>query len=127
MSLIHEARPQDLRAMLMHMQKIVEQHSELLDRLAGFLTENRPMLREVIEAVCEFYHIGHVDLIGHSRIALFSHARLIAYYLGRKLTRLSMTAIAKRMNRDPTTVQYGFHEICRRGRPGEKFPRDIHR
>jgi chromosomal replication initiation ATPase DnaA len=122
---LYEARPQDLRAMMLHMQKIIDQHSELLERLTGFLTENRPMLSEVVEAVCEFYEISQPDLIAHSRLMVHSHARLIAYYLGHKLTRLKMPAIARRLHRDPSTVQHGFHEICKRVRRDDILRDDI--
>jgi len=126
MSLGDDARPEEMRAMIMSMQATLDRHDELLERLTGFLSENRPMLQEIIEAVCEFYDISAGDLIAHSNFKIYAHPRLVVYYLGRKLTRLSLSNIAYRLGeRDHSTIHAGFRRTCQRVHNDEILRDDI--
>jgi chromosomal replication initiator protein len=108
-------QPSDLRDIVMMMLRTVEQHGELLDKLAEYFTENRPTLEEIKQAVAEFYDVPIVALNAHTRYIRHVHPRLIVYYLARRLTRLSLNSIALRMGeRDHTTVHSGYHKLANR-------------
>jgi len=126
MSLTDGARPHDLWAMLRTMQQTIDQHGEVLEKLTGFMSENRPTLQEIISAVCEFYDINPVDLMSHSHRIVHAHPRLVVYYLGRKLTRLTFGNMAIRMGeRDHSTIYTGFMRIAARLRKDEILRDDI--
>lgn len=138
MSLIDDACPEQtrleqinaklslLQAVLERHERIIDQQGEVLERLTGFMSENRPTLKEIIEAVCEFYQITPLEIISECRLHCFSHPRLIVYYLGRKLTRISLQGIANRLGkRDHTTIRAGFHRISAMIRRNEVLRDDI--
>jgi chromosomal replication initiation ATPase DnaA len=107
-------------------ERIIDQQGEVLDRLTSFMSENRPTLREIIEAVSDFYHITPAEIHGERHIHHFAHPRLIVYYLARKLTRLSLTNIGDRIGaRDHTTIRSGFLRICAMARKNEVIRDDI--
>lgn len=116
----------DLRAMVLSMRRTLQQHDELLDKVAEFFTANRPTLEEIIVCVAEFYDVPKRDIVNHARLQEFAHARLVIYYLARKLTRLSLPNIAKRLdNRDHGTIYSGFQRIAQRVRKDELLRDDL--
>jgi chromosomal replication initiation ATPase DnaA len=133
MSLNDDPCAGQLWAKIYALQKVIERHDRLidqqgqvLDRLTGFMSENRPTLREIIEAVSDFYHVTPAEIHGERHIHNFAHPRLIVYYLARKLTRLSLTNIGDRIGmRDHTTVRTGFLRICALARKNEVIRDDI--
>lgn len=115
-----------LQAMIHRHERLIDQQGEVLERLTNFMSENHPTLREIVEAVCDFYHVTPKEVEGERRIHDFMHPRLIVYYLARKLTRLSLTNIAQRIGwRDHTTVRSGFMKISRLVRKDEVLRDDI--
>jgi chromosomal replication initiator protein len=125
MSLMDDARP-DVRAMLVAMQQKLDQHDELLEKLIGVLSVNQPALREIIDAVAEFYDIEPAQLRSGSRLHTIAIPRMIIYYLARRLTRLSLTGIAQRLGRrDHTTVMSGIERITRKLHKNELLRDDI--
>jgi chromosomal replication initiation ATPase DnaA len=123
---LNDSQPADLRATVQAMQEIIEQHGELLDKLAEFFGENRPTLAEIISEVGDFYAVSRLELVGTSHQYRFSHPRLIVYYLARKLTRLSLHNIADRLGmRDHSTVAQGFQSVVQRLRKDEILRDDL--
>lgn len=115
-----------LKKMIERHERLIDQHGEVLERLSGFMSENQPTLREIVEAVSDFYHIPSSELYGGRHLQDIAHPRLIIYYLARKLTRLSLTNIAGRMGRrDHTTVRSGFLKICALTRKNEVIRDDL--
>jgi chromosomal replication initiation ATPase DnaA len=123
---LNDSQPADLRAMVQAMQLTIEQHGELLEKLAEFFAENRPTLGEIVAEVCAFYDIPRADLNGHSHFQEYSQPRLIVYYLARKLTRLSLHSIAERIgDRDHSTIYQGFQSVTQRLRRDEILRDDV--
>jgi chromosomal replication initiation ATPase DnaA len=129
----HPDEMHDMRAKLKVLQAIVERHDRLIDqqgevleKLTNFLSEKQPTLREIIDEVCEFYSVTRFEVEGRRHARPFSHPRLVVYYLGRKLTRLSLPNIAARIGgRDPTTVRTGFFKISFMVRTNETVRDDL--
>jgi chromosomal replication initiation ATPase DnaA len=114
----------DLRTLVTEMRELLQQHDELLDKIAEFFIVNRPTLAEIMSCVAEFYGIAEPDLVKRSRYT--DHARLVIYYLARKLTRLSLANIAARLDdRDHSTVYDGFQRIAWRLRKDEILRDDL--
>ena len=133
MSLMDDACANEMWAQIYALQQVIARHErlidqqgEVLDRLSGFMSENRPTLREIIDTVCEFYHITPAEILSPRHLHNLSHPRLMVYYLGRKLTRLSLQNIADRLNRrDHTTVKYGFMRVAALARKNEVVRDDL--
>jgi chromosomal replication initiation ATPase DnaA len=123
----------EMRAKLMVLQAMVERHDRLIDqqgevleRLTNFMSEHHPTLREIMDAVAEYYSVTRDEIESHKHIQYFSHPRLVVYYLARKLTRLSLTNIADRIGgRDHTTIRTGFFKISHQIRHNEVLRDDI--
>jgi chromosomal replication initiation ATPase DnaA len=116
----------DLQTLVVRMMLKLQQHDELLDKMAEFFTANRPTLEEIMTCVAEFYDIPRLAIVGHSHIHKFAHPRLVTYYLARKLTRLSLPNIAARLDhRDHGTVYSGFQRIAQRVRKDEILRDDL--
>jgi chromosomal replication initiation ATPase DnaA len=126
MSLTGDARPAELWAMIDRMQETINQHGELLDRMAEFLVENRPTLAEIMTEVSNFYIVPHDDLCGPSQSHRYAQPRKIVYYLARKLTRLSLHNIAQRIGeRDHSTIYQGFQSVTQKLRHDEILRDDL--
>jgi chromosomal replication initiation ATPase DnaA len=122
---LSDERPADLWAAVKSMQETLDQHSDLLGKLAEYFSENRPTLEEIIHCVCEFYEVQPRDVRGHGRVQEYSRPRLITYYLARKLTRLSLHNIADRLgDRDHATIYTGYQRTMQRLRNGDEILRD---
>ena len=125
MSVSDEPRA-DLSATVQAMQRMLQQHDELLEKIAEFFTANRPTLDEIVSCVAEFYDIPRRDIIGHTNLVDYAHPRLMVYYLARKLTRLSLHNIAKRLDhRDHSTIYRGFQRTAQRVRKDELLRDDL--
>ena len=125
MSLTDDARL-SLEAQLHAMQEAIDQHGELLEKLTGFMSENRPMFREIMGAVCEYYDVTPADILSEARWLRVAYPRLIVYYLARRLTRLSLHAIADRVGqRDHATIYSGIKRVSYRLRKDEILRDDI--
>jgi chromosomal replication initiation ATPase DnaA len=115
MSLNDDARPDELRATIAAMQEKLDEHEQLLERLTGILSAHQPMLREIIEAVADFYRIEAVEIRSPSRAHTVTIPRMIVYYLARRLTRMSLQDIANRLGRrDHGTIINGVERITRK-------------
>jgi len=73
--------------------------------LKDILPQNRPVDLELIQReVARFYKIAVEDLRQDRRTKHLAHARSVAMYLCRKLTKSSFPEIASRFNKDHSTV-----------------------
>ena len=73
--------------------------------LKDILPQNRPVDLELIQReVARFYKIAVEDLRQDRRTKHLAHARSVAMYLCRKLTKSSFPEIAGRFNKDHSTV-----------------------
>lgn len=80
--------------------------------LAKQMAEVNPYYTEILDAVCEFYGVTRTDIVSARRTWDLTRPRMIAFYLGRKLTGLSLPQIGARTgNRDHTTVLHGANKI----------------
>lgn len=115
-----------LQAVVERHDRLIDQQGEVLEKLTNFMSENRPTLREIVEAVAEFYTVAPNDIHSQRRSQSFAHPRLIVYYLARKLTRLSLTSIGRRLGeRDHTTIRTGFLRTVQRLRRDEVLRDDL--
>ena len=90
---------------------ITEVSQLLKDHFSGG-PSRRIQVSDIQNAVEEFFHISHADLIGSKRSANISHARQVAVYLCRTMIDIPYTSIGKEFgNRDHTTIMYGFTQI----------------
>lgn len=75
---------------------------------------SRVRMGEIIEAVCEFYKLTHMELVSHRRTQNLTYARQVAMYLARELTPKSYPEIGRMLgNRDHSTVIHGAKKIAR--------------
>jgi chromosomal replication initiator protein len=75
--------------------------------------QEKPLgIEQVQKAVCEFYNVRHVDLVGVRKHKDIAQPRQVAMYLARKLTGASLPDIARRFgNRDHTTVLHAVRKL----------------
>jgi chromosomal replication initiation ATPase DnaA len=89
----------------------------LRTELAGFrdsaiARERPPKLAEIIESVCDYYNVTVVQITGAQRARHITIARMVTYFLARKLTGMSLAQIGKFLgDRDHTTVWHGAQRI----------------
>ena len=84
----------------------------VLERLLAYLKANQPKLEEIRGAICEFYGIEPVELIGHSREAEVVLARQMFCFFARKYTRFPLLQIGQKVGlRDHTTVLHALRKI----------------
>jgi len=120
------AKIHQLQKVIERHDRLIDQQGEVLDRLTSFMSENHPTLREIIEAVADFYLITPANIHGERRVHHFAHPRMIVYYLARKLTRLSLPNIAERLgDRNHTTIRSGFMRIAALARKNDVVRDDI--
>lgn len=116
----------ELERRLVVMQEALDQHGELLEKLTGFMSENRPTFREIMASVCEYYDVTTADILSHSHYLRVAYPRMIVYYLARRLTRLSLSGIAQRVGqRDHGTIYSGIKRISYRLHSDEILRDDI--
>src|SRR5262249_53264567 len=79
--------------------------------LKDILPQNRPVdLDQIQREVARFYKITVEELRQDRRTKHLAHARSVAMYLCRKLTKSSFPEIASRFNKDPST---GISAVCK--------------
>ncbi len=68
-------------------------------------------IRSIVAAVCDYFGVPVARLISGQRAADVARPRQIAFYLARELTHQSLMMIARKMQRDHTTVLHGARKI----------------
>jgi chromosomal replication initiator protein len=97
---------------LAHYAYELEQHSDLLDFLHRYLTEERPTLHEINSAVCDFYGLTPQNLAERTRRCYIVGPRQIACYLARTLTLRSLNEIARRVGlHDHSSVWHAVRHV----------------
>jgi len=66
----------------------------------------------LVKAVCEYFKIQPEQLLGKSRINEFVKPRHILFYMGYIYTGYSLPQIARKCDRDHTTVLYAYKKIA---------------
>jgi chromosomal replication initiator protein len=84
---------------------------EALDRLFRYLEFARPTTAEIRAAVCEFYALTPLELVGDYRQLHITWGRQVYCYLVHRYTRLSTMQIGRYVNRDHTTVMHAIHKV----------------
>lgn len=104
----------------------IEEVSQLLkDHFSGG-PSRRIQVSDIQNAVEEFFHISHADLIGSKRSANISHARQVAVYLCRTMIDIPFTSIGKEFgNRDHTTIMYGVTQIEEKCKESQELNEEI--
>lgn len=103
--------PPLLEHALIHMREACPDDSEVLDRLFGYLENNRPLLSEIRDAICEFYLINRADMIDYKRITEISLARQMFCYVAYRYTRCAMKTIGNHIGRHPSTVLHAIRNV----------------
>jgi len=104
-------RTGSLRDLAMRAQQL-ERHADLLDFLEHYLDDERPMIREIIDIVCEFYDVTPHALSSGRKFIHLVVPRQIAAYLSRELTLKSLNMIARKLGcKDHTTIWHAVNRI----------------
>jgi hypothetical protein len=115
-----------LERRLDELYEIVSRQGELLAQAAKGIVDTRPTFTEIMDVVCEFYGVSHVDLKSARRTAVFARPRQISCYLGRQLTGMSLPQIGRRLGgRDHTTILHNANKIASEGNVDEVLRDDI--
>jgi chromosomal replication initiator protein len=85
-----------------------------------------PTLEAIQEAVCAVHGVSREELLSARRSAKVAHARQLAMYLARELTPLSLSEIARRFDRDHTTVLHAMRAVDGRRARGSDTDLAIH-
>lgn len=92
----------------------------VLNRLLAYLRTQRPTMREIKDAVCDFYFIAETALMSHSRKIENVKARQVFCFLAYRYTRASLYAVGIAAGGlDHTTVRHSCLKIqaCIRNQP----------
>jgi len=65
----------------------------------------------IVDATAEHYGLNPDVIFSKSRVREIADARMVAMYLGNKLTELSLKAIGRKLNRTHTTVMHGISAV----------------
>lgn len=68
-------------------------------------------LTQIIRKTCDFYSLHRNHIGSRQRTATVVHVHQIIMFLGRQHTLLSSAMIGARLNRDHTTVLFGFNKV----------------
>lgn len=71
----------------------------------------QPAISSILAAVADFYDLDLIGLLSERRERCVARPRQVAMYLCRKLTRHSLTTIARKFHRDHTTLIHGVSQI----------------
>jgi len=66
---------------------------------------------QIIEAVSEYFKVSPAEIKGSSRMKEISHARQIAIYLTREITRQSFPNIGEAFGKKHSTIIYAYDKI----------------
>lgn len=101
-------------------QRILLRALDALALINGAIQEEPPSLDigpsidDVISGVCRQLHISPTDILSPCRTQRVAHARMICFFLCRKLTGRSFPEIGAAFKRDHSTVIHGVKSIERR-------------
>jgi chromosomal replication initiator protein len=80
---------------------------------------------EIVEEVARFYNLDPELLRGRGRSKKIARSRQIAMYLAREETQASLPQIGDVLDRDHTTILYGYEKISQQIEEDDKLRRDI--
>lgn len=101
----------ELKDRIGDLQAIVERQRKIIIRFGESDDLEIPKFSEILQVVCEHYNITKVNITSASRAPRYSLPRQVAYYLARRLTKLSLPEIGRRSFKDHTSVLYGANKI----------------
>lgn len=101
----------ELKDQISEMQAIIDRQRKVLIRFGEADDLEIPKFSEILQVVCEHYNITKVNITSASRAPRYSLPRQVAYYLTRRLTKLSLPEIGRRSYKDHTSVLYGANKI----------------
>jgi chromosomal replication initiator protein len=85
-----------------------------------------PTLAAIQDAVCAISGITREELLSAQRSPRVAHARQLAMYLARELTRHSLAEIARGFDRDHSTVLHAIKAVTGRLEPGSETATALH-
>ncbi len=65
----------------------------------------------IVDATAEYYNLNPDVIFSKSRVREIADARMVAMFLGNKLTELSLKSIGRKLNRTHTTVMHGIAAV----------------
>ena len=84
-----------------------------------------PSVPAIQDAVCAVIGLSRSELLSHSRTTTVTRARHLAMYLTRELTALSLADIARRFDRDHSTVLHAVRRIEGELRPDSSLHHEL--
>jgi chromosomal replication initiation ATPase DnaA len=98
-----EGEVQDLRTVVAGLRE---------ERDADLARGQPPKLSEIIESVCDYYNVTVIQITGAQRARHITIARMVTYFLARKLTGMSLSQVGKLLgDRDHTTIWHGAQRV----------------
>jgi chromosomal replication initiation ATPase DnaA len=75
---------------------------------------SKPVMVEIrdriVHAVCTYFDVAPCELRGPRRMQHICQARFVVYYLLREDAKMSWCAIGRYLNKDHTTIMFGFRK-----------------
>ena len=84
--------------------------AEIAERYGAMLLAPSPIAR-IIMATAEAFGIDACDLLGRDRSKSRKEARLVAYLVARRCTRLSFPELGRAFGKNHTSVHAGVHSM----------------
>jgi len=82
-------------------------------------------IEDVKRVICDHFKITSEDLLAHRRDHDLAHPRQIGMYLAKSLSKKSFYEVARRFERDRTTVTWAFRKIRRLIESDKSLAREI--
>jgi chromosomal replication initiator protein len=109
----------DCREALHRQAVLLQETRQTLARVTNLVCEQRPTLEEIKRATADYFGLAQEELT-ERRTRTTAHARLVVYYLARRLTPLSFQNIADRMGRKHhSTILIGCERLAKKARRDE--------
>jgi len=78
-----------------------------------FLQQSLKIERQIINTICEYFSIDHLDILGQDRKRTLSLPRMLAMYFIRRKTKLTYREIGEIFNnRNHATIIYSLNTIA---------------
>lgn len=103
----------------------VEMANSLLANIFNEECSTSVNVEHIQKVVAEYYDIRMADMTSKRRPANIAFPRQVAMYFSRKMTRLSLPAIAEQFNKNHATVLHAINSIEEKQAESEDFRREI--
>ena len=117
-SLVPQPEPLGSAAQARTIEALQQEVAQLSAQLKALMREDETPLvvpsriKPVIRAVAKYYGVALVDLLSCRRSRSVARPRHVAMYLAKELTRHSLPAIGRMLDRDHSTIQHGCRKIA---------------